>query len=95
MLIKGHWLIIHLKIKRFRLWLPLPLYILQELLWQLVELTDLIGTFGSKELREMKSQMPTILIALDSIGEGGQYDLVEIDADGGDGDRVRLVIKVR
>lgn len=95
MLTKGHWLIISLRIKRFRLWLPLPLYILQELLWQLVEMTDLVGTFGNKELREMKSQMPTILIALDSIGEGGQYDLVEVDADSGDGKRVRIVIKVR
>ena len=95
MLTKGHWLIIHLRIKRFRLWLPLPIYILQELLWQLVEFTDLVGCFGNKGLREMKSQMPTILIALDSIGEGGQYDLVEIDADGGDSARVRIVIKVR
>jgi len=95
MLTKGHFLIIHFRIKRFRLWLPLPLYILQELLWQIVELTDLVGTFGNKELREMKKEMPTILVALDSIGEGGQYDLVDIDVDGGDGDRVKIVIKVR
>ena len=95
MLTKGHFLIIHIRIKRFRLYLPLPMCVLQELLWQIVELTDLVGTFGNKELREMKKEMPTILVALDSIGEGGQYDLVDIDVDGGDGDRVKIVIKVR
>lgn len=95
MLTKGRFLIIHIRINRFRLWLPLPMCILNELLWQLVELTDLVGTFGNKELREMKKEMPMILVALDSIGEGGQYDLLEIDADGGDGDRVCIVIKVR
>ncbi len=95
MLTKGHFLIIHIRIKRFRLYLPLPMCVLQELLWQIVELTDLVGIFGNKKLREMKKEMPTILVALDSIGVGGQYDLLEIEADSRDGDKVRIVIKVR
>ena len=95
MLTKGHWLIIQLRIKKFRLWLPFPLYILSELLWQFLELTDLVGTFGNKELRKLKKDLPMILVALDSLGEGGRYDLVDIDAEGDDGERVRIAIKVR
>ncbi len=85
-----------MRIKRFRLWLPpLPLFILQELIWQVIELMDLVGTFGKKKVREVKKALPAVIVAFDSLGEGGKYDLVDIDADGGDGDRVRIVIKVR
>ena len=96
MLTKGYWLILHIKIKRFRLWLPpLPMYILKELIWQIIELMDLIGTFGNKKVKEVKKALPTAIIAIDSLGEGGQYDLVDINVEGDDGDKVRIVIKVR
>jgi len=96
MLTKGYWLILNIRIKRFRLWLPpLPLYILKELIWQIIELMDVIGTFGNRKVKEIKKALPMVIIAIDSLGEGGQYDLVDIDVEGDDGDKVRIVIKVR
>jgi hypothetical protein len=96
MLTKGYWLILYIRIKKFRLWLPpLPFYILKELIWQAVELMDLIGTFGSRKLREIKKSLPAAVIAIDSLGDGGRYDLVDIDVEDDDGDKVSIVIKVR
>jgi hypothetical protein len=96
MLTKGYWLILHIRIKRFRLWLPpMPFYILKELIWQAVEVMDLIGTFGSKKLRDIKKALTAAVIAIDSLGDGGRYDLVDIDVEDDDGDKVRILIKVR
>ena len=92
---KGYWLILQIRIKRFRLWLPpLPFYTLRELLWQMIELMDVVGTFGNKKVREVKKALPTAIIAIDSLGDGGRYDLVDIDVNDGD-DKVRILIKVR
>ena len=93
MLTRGNWFIIHIKINRFRLWLPLPVYVLRELLWQVVELGDLVGTFGNEKLREYKKALPTVIYAIDSICEGGRYDLVDIDVS--DDEQVKVKIKVR
>lgn len=95
MLTKGHWLIIRFKIKRFGLWIPVPLFVLKELIWQLIELADIGKTFGNKKTREWIKVMPIVLVALDGIGESSQYDLVDIDVDDGEGSVVRIAVKVR
>lgn len=95
MLTSGHWLILRFKIKHFGLWIPIPLYVLKEILWQLIELADIGKIFSKKKTREWIKSMPGILVALDGIGEGGQYDLVDIDVDDGEGSKVRIAIKVR
>jgi hypothetical protein len=98
MLTKGNWLIISIRVKGFRLWLPLPLFILAELLWQLMELMEFVGAFGVRRVREFREAlkaMPMIMEAISCIGEGGRYDLVDVDVEESTGEKVRVLIKVR
>ena len=98
MLTEGRWLIISIRVKGFRLWLPLPLFILAELLWQLMELMEFIGFFGVRKVREFREAlkaMPMVMEAVSCIGEGGRYDLVDIDVAESSGEKVRILIKVR
>ncbi|MBN2557866.1 MAG: hypothetical protein JXB33_03815 [Clostridia bacterium] len=94
MLTRGYWLIVHVRIKKFRLWLPMPLYVLSELIWQIVELAELFG-WASARFRKYRKAVPVLMDFIESIGGGGRYDLVEIEADGGDGNRVMISVKVR
>ncbi len=86
-------MIICFGIKRFRIWLPLPLYVLKELLWQIIELMDVIGAFGNKKLREIKKTMPAVIFALDNVSGSGKYDLLDIQVSGDE--KVSIIIKVR
>lgn len=98
MLTDGHWLILSIRVRGFRMWLPLPLFILTELLWQVIELMDFIGFLGVRKVREFKEAMDAmsmIIEALSFIGEGGRYDLVDIDVRESTGEQVRIKIKVR
>ncbi|MBN1624801.1 MAG: hypothetical protein JXN10_07100 [Clostridia bacterium] len=98
MLTKGNWLIISIRVKGFRLWLPLPLFILAELFWQVMELMEFVGAFGVRKVREFKEAlkaMPMIMEAISCIGEGGSYDLVDVDVEESSGEKVRVLIKVR
>lgn len=82
MLTECNWLVVNIKVERFRIWIPLPLFILSELIWQFVELMEFIGAFGFIKIREFNKAlkaMPFILDAISCIGEGGRYDLVDID----------------
>ncbi|HPQ45727.1 MAG TPA: hypothetical protein PLP30_00025 [Clostridia bacterium] len=97
MLTKGNWLIVSIRVKGFRLWLPLPLFILAELLWQLMELMEFIGFFGVnkvKEFREAMKAMPLVVEAVSCIGAGERYDLVDVDVEEENGDKVRVLIRV-
>jgi len=97
MLTKGNWLILKIRTKGFRLWLPIPLFIIIELVWQAMELMEFIGGLGVrkvKEFREVSDAMPMIMEALTSLGEGGRYDLVDIDAGEKNGDNVRILIRI-
>ena len=97
MLTKGNWLIISIRVKGFRLWLPLPLFILAELLWQLMELMEFVGAFGVrrvKEFREVMKAMPMVMEAISCLGEGERYDLVDVDVEESSGEKVRILIRV-
>ena len=97
MLTKGNWLIVSIRVKGLRIFLPLPLFILAELLWQLMELMELVSIFGVRRIREFREAlkaMPMVMEAVSCIGEGGRYDLVDVDVEESNGDKVRVLIRV-
>lgn len=90
MLTKGRYLIINIKVeKKIRIWLPIPLFILEEFLWQVVEVLDLVG-WRIKNFKKYRGMIPVFMKVFDCLAEGGKYDLVDVEVR-----EVRVNIKVR
>ena len=94
---KGNFFIIYVKINKFILYIPLPLFVLKSLIWDFIELFDLIGwkafTFR-KGISFGREQMIILTDVAGMLFGSGKYDLVDVDVKS-DKDNVKVKIKVR
>lgn len=99
MWIKGNILIINIRVGKIRIFLPIAVCVLRELLWQIYEMAlpvkPLMRDSKTKaETAKVMEAVPAFIEVLNLAGEESGYDLVDIDVDDGGKDKVKVKIRV-
>ncbi|MFO7637366.1 MAG: hypothetical protein R6W96_08655 [Clostridia bacterium] len=80
MWIKGWFFTVYVKAGKFRIFIPLPLYVLRGILWDFIELMDLVGwkRFRRHSHGFGRKQAVSLTHMFDCLLGSGRYDLVDI-----------------
>lgn len=99
MWIRGNILLINIRAGKIRIFIPIEVCVLRELLWQIYEMAlpirPLIRDRKAKaETTKVLEALPGFIEVLNLAGEESGYDLVDIDVGDEKKDKVKVRIKV-